>query len=144
MFAFATHGSLSDRSTQEPGIFLSPSKLHGSGYLGITDIAAVNLRADLVILSACSSAGAPGMAFRDRQVPSVADSFMKAGAKQVLAAFSSVTVGAAQEVTVTAVKEFASDPRHDMARALQEAMKAQIRQGRPPDYWAPFAYFGVN
>ena len=61
MVHFATHGVLAGQldGTQEPGLILTPPETateEDDGYLTASEIAALKLHADLVILSACNTA----------------------------------------------------------------------------------------
>ena len=66
---FATHGVLAGqlRGTREPGLILTPpttATAEDDGYLSGSEIAALKLDADWVILSACNTAGGAGQCGR--------------------------------------------------------------------------------
>ena len=69
MLHFATHGTLAGQlsGTSEPGLILSPpndATAEDDGYLSASEIAALKLDADWVILSACNTAAGAGAARR--------------------------------------------------------------------------------
>jgi CHAT domain-containing protein len=144
ILSFSTHGYMGGSAAQEPGIVLSSTKTDPDGFLSITEIAALKLRVNLVILSACSTADSNGLGIRIREVPSVSEMFMQAGARSVLATFTTVTDPAAIAVTTKTIQVANGEPKRGIARSLQEAMRAQIHDGKAPSFWAPFAYFGVD
>lgn len=144
ILSFSTHGYAGGSAAEEPGIVLSPTETDPDGFLSITDIAALKLDVNLVILSACSTADSNGLGIRIREVPSVSQMFIRAGARSVLATFTTVTDSAAITITTKTIQVANGEPRRGIARSLQEAMRAQIRDGKAPNFWAPFAYFGVD
>ena len=84
--AVATHGlsasEVKDRG--EPALVLSRSRSTGSSLLLASDVAKLNLTADLVILSACNTA-VPSAAQRGEWLSGLTSALFRAGARAVLA-----------------------------------------------------------
>src|SRR6185436_19825023 len=80
---FATHGTLSGEieNTSEPGLILTPpaeQSEEDDGYLSASEVAALKLDADWVILSACNTAA--GSADKAEALSGLARAFIYAGA----------------------------------------------------------------
>jgi CHAT domain-containing protein len=137
----------------EPGLLLTPPAKGTSdavlleqddGYLTATEIAALKLDADWVVLSACNSAGASG----DTAEPlsGMARSFLYAGARALLVSHWEVGSQAAVKLTTRAFAELRARPRLGRAEALRLSMRALIDTGTAveahPSQWAPFVLLG--
>ncbi len=155
IIAFATHGLLAGEigGTAEPGLVLTPPS-EGSeandGYLSTSEIAALKLNADWVILSACNTAagdgseGAPGLS-------GLARSFFYAGARNLLASHWPVRDDVAAKLTVRTIAIARENPGLSRAEAFQQAMR-EIREDTSvdsqtdtwahPSAWAPFSLIG--
>ncbi len=155
IIAFATHGLLAGdiSGTAEPGIVLTPP-LHASesddGYLSASEISALKLNADWVILSACNTAagdgseGAPGLS-------GLARSFFYAGARNLLASHWPVRDDVAAKLTVRTISIARDNPQLSRAQAFQQAMR-ETRNDKSadsdadtwahPSAWAPFSLIG--
>ncbi|MEO9562978.1 CHAT domain-containing protein [Parasphingorhabdus sp.] len=148
--AFATHGLLAGEitGTAEPGLVftppVSPSE-NDDGLLTTSEIAALNINADWVILSACNTAsgdgkGAPGLS-------GLARAFFFAGAESLLASHWPVRDDVASTITVETIKLQQSDAKLSRAEAFQQAM-LNIRNSQDdpskshPAAWAPFTLIG--
>jgi len=164
---FATHGFLASqiKKSVEPGLILSPPETASEGddgYLSASEIAALRLDADWVILSACNTAGpAAGLQQGADQeaLSGLARAFFYAGARALLVSHWEVHTSATVNLITQAVGEFASDRETSAgqenrrsktgigrAEALQRAMLQMIDGGNPteaqPAYWAPFVVVG--
>ena len=158
---FATHGTMAGQigGTSEPGLILTPplraSELD-DGYLSASEVAALKLDADWVILSACNTAaGGPQdgvsagttASVRDAEALSgLARAFIYAGARSLLVSHWAVGSASAAKLVSSAVGEVARDPKVGRAEALRRAMVAMIDRGEPrqshPAHWAPFVLVG--
>ncbi len=148
---FATHGLLPGElhCQSEPGLVLSPpaqtaSSLDADGLLSASEIAALKLNADLVVLSACNTAAAGGTKFGGGALEGLADSFFDAGARAVLASHWEVP-STATEKLMTGL--FAGDKRGGtigLAEALRQSQLALIASPATahPFYWAAFTLIG--
>ncbi|MEW4468963.1 tetratricopeptide repeat protein [Parasphingorhabdus sp. JC815] len=155
IIAFATHGLLAGEisGTAEPGIVLTPplrASERNDGYLSASEISALKLNADWVILSACNTAagdgseGAPGLS-------GLARSFFYAGARNLLASHWPVRDDVAAKLTVRTISIVKDNPQLTRAQAFQQAMR-EIRNDRSadsntdtwahPSAWAPFSLIG--
>lgn len=146
---FATHGVLAGQidSTHEPGLILSPpgkATEEDDGYLSASEIAALKLDADWVILSACNTAaGATGSA---EALSGLARAFIYAQARALLVSHWEVYSDAAVKLVTGAAREMATNANVGRAGALRSSMLAMIDRGKPheahPAYWAPFVVVG--
>jgi len=155
ILAFATHGLLAGEieGAREPGLVFSPPSTatdKDDGFLSASEVAALRLDADWVILSACNTAsgdgssGAPGLS-------GLARSFFYAGARNLLASHWPVRDKVAARLTVRTIEIARDNPNLSRAEAFQHAMR-EIRADRSndseidtwahPNAWAPFALIG--
>ncbi|MEI9995548.1 MAG: CHAT domain-containing tetratricopeptide repeat protein [Rhizomicrobium sp.] len=148
---FATHGMLPGElhCQAEPGLVLSPppgaaASAASDGLLSASEISALHLNADLVVLSACNTAAGGGGKFGGGALEGLADSFFNAGAHAVLASHWEVPSAATQTLMTTVFARYAKDPRRDLAEDLRQAQLAMIAQGPTahPFNWAAFTLIG--
>ena len=149
MLHFATHGALAGEmgKGQEPGLILTPPATateDDDGYLSASEIAALKLDADWVILSACNTAA--GAATSAEALSGLARAFIYAQARALLVSHWEVYSDATVKLITTAVREMARDPKVGRAEAMRRSMLALIDKGEPheahPAYWAPFVVVG--
>lgn len=147
--AFATHGFIAgDLGVGEPGLALTPPRgatEKDNGYLSASEIANLDMRADWVILSACSTAagdtpGAKGFSGLTR-------AFFLAGARSVLVSHWPVWDHTAPRLTAGTVGAFQKDPKIGRAGALRKAMLDLMADKSDPLFahpaaWAPFVAVG--
>jgi CHAT domain-containing protein/Tfp pilus assembly protein PilF len=148
MIAFATH-ALTVKETpglSEPAIVLFPNG--GSArdnLLTPSDIAALNLDADLVILSACNTA-APEAGPYLEGLSGLARAFIIAGSRSMLVSHWSVPDQAAPILTTSFLAAIRKDQSRRKADALRSAMLELLATRDPklshPAYWAPFVVVG--
>ena len=144
VIAFATHGLIGGdfAGLSEPALVMTPpsvAKDGDDGLLTASEVAALKLDADWVILSACNSAsgiGSGGPAYGG-----LASAFMHAGARALLVSHWPVRDDAAERITVETVRN--TRRGESRAVALQHAILALMaRRGIPqsanPSVWAPF------
>jgi CHAT domain len=114
------------------------------GYLSASEIAALKLDADWVILSACNTAA--GGAQGAEALSGLARAFFYAGARALLVSHWSVDSVATTKLISSAVGATARDKTLGRAEALRRAMVAMIDNGEAreahPTYWAPFVVVG--
>jgi CHAT domain-containing protein len=148
--AFATHGFLADEieNYYEPSLMLALAPNANDRFDGIltaSEIASLRLNADLVILSACNTAGSDGRPHGDA-FTGLTQAFFSAGARNLLVSQWPVMSGAAVQLSVGTV-ERALNGKETLARSLQLAMQA-LRKGATnaleahPAYWGPFVIAG--
>lgn len=149
---FATHGLLAGDTSQmssglaEPALVLTPpaqASALDDGLLTASEIAALKLDADWVILSACNTAAGNG---HGETLSGLARAFLYAGSRALLVSHWPVTSSAAVELTTGAFDLMKADPKLGRADAMRRSMAALIDTGDDfmahPSYWAPFSVVG--
>ncbi len=145
---FSTHGALAGqmRGNAEPGLILTPPEIatpEDDGYLSASEIAALKLDADWVILSACNTAA--GGAEGAEALSGMARAFFYAGARSLLVSHWSVNSNVTGSIT-KAVSAMTTHSSVGRSEALRRSMIALIENGKPseahPAYWAAFAVVG--
>jgi CHAT domain-containing protein len=155
ILVLATHGLVAGEISglTEPGLVFTPPAeptAMDDGFLASSEIAAMRIGADWVILSACNTAsssgelGAPGLS-------GLAKAFFFAGARNLLASHWPVRDDVAPELTVRTMELAASDSGFSRAQAFQVAMR-EIRENTSadsandswahPNAWAAFTLIG--
>ena len=133
----ATHAIVDDRAIGRSAIALAP----GDGESGIVlpgDLAALDLDADLVVLSACRTAG--GVVLDGEGVQGLTAPLLEAGARAVMATGWRID----DRRTVRFVLDFydALARGRTVGDALHDAKLAALRRGAPPGEWAAFVVVG--
>jgi CHAT domain-containing protein len=152
---FATHALLPAelRCQNEPAIVASapPGAADASGaLLTAGDIAALNLDADLVIISACNSAG-PGGVSGGESLSGLTRAFFYAGARTVLATHWSISDQSAEFLVAGTLRRLREGTDGGPAGAMRAAQLAMLESAGSspqaaalahPFFWAPFAVIG--
>jgi CHAT domain-containing protein len=136
VLVFATHGLLPRNlsSVAEPGLVFTPPSTPTAtddGLLTASEAAALQLKADFVILSACNTASAdarPGA----ESLSGLARSLLYAGAGSLLVSHWQVQDDATAALTVETLRLHEAEPGRTRAEALQLAMRA-VRTGKRAD-----------
>lgn len=142
---FATHGLVAGdlSGLAEPALVLTPPAVASEaddGLLTASEIAALKLNADWVVLSACNTAAGEGEGAE--ALSGLARAFFYAGARALLVSHWAVYSQAATELTTTTFATLAAAPKIGRAEAFRRAMLELIAKGEPPSYWAPFVIVG--
>ena len=146
---FATHGTLAGEieGIHEPGLILTPPGEQSDlddGFLSASEVAALKLDADWVILSACNTAA--GGAKGADALSGLARAFFYAGARAMLVSHWSVDSASTVKLITHAVGATTRDKTLGRAEALRRAMLTMIDKGEAreahPAYWAPFVVVG--
>ena len=152
---FATHGLLSGdverlaRRRGEPALVLTPpdkpADADDDGLLTASEVSALKLNADWVVLSACNTAA--GDKIGAEALSGLARAFLYAGARALLVSHWPVYSDAAVRLTIRAFAELEDNPKASRAEALQQAMIDLIDDRRQDDnahpaVWAPFVVVG--
>jgi len=148
--AFATHAVMAGElpGLAEPAIILTPNNEDApfEGLLTASDVAAMRLDADLVLLSACNTAAAEGGPYAEG-LSGLARAFLQSGARRLLVSHWAVNSQAAVLLTTAFVAAQIREPDARPAAHLREAMRnlIQLRGGIAghPAYWAPFVIVGT-
>lgn len=145
---FATHGLLPGelRCQSQPGLALAPpdqtpASAADDGLLTASDIALLRLNADLVVLSACNTAGGDAR-LGGEALSGLAESFFFAGARSLLV--SHWQVPSAPTVRLM-TRLFADAPGADTAESLARAQRALASDPATahPFNWAAFTLVGA-
>ncbi len=138
---FATHGLLNVRRPELSGLVLSSR--NGAGrpqdqFLRSRDIEELELRADLVVLSACRTG--LGKEERGAGLVGLPHSFFAAGARRVIVSLWQVGDDSTARLMERFYVELLKHGRRP-AEALREAQLAMLTDGSP-HAWAPFVLIG--
>jgi len=109
-----------------------------------SDVAQLDLDAELVILSACNSGGAGGSTAGE-SLSGLARAFFFAGARSLMVTHWSVNDQVAAFLVAGVLQRMHADPSLGVAgalRATQLSMLQQAGQGLPPEIAAPFFWAG--
>ncbi len=141
---FATHGLANSENPALSGILLSLVDERGepqAGFLTLDDIYDLDLPADLVVLSACSTA--LGKEIRGEGLVGIVRGFLYAGAERVVASLWKVDDNATGELMKRFYRQMLEEKRSPAA-ALRQAQIEMWREGefRQPFYWAAFVLQG--
>ncbi len=136
----ATHGVL-DGERPERSYLLMAGTDDSEQRLGIDEIAGLNLRSGLAVLSACETAvgeQVPGAA-----LTTLAAAFSQAGAQSIVASLWKVNDAATRDFMVSFHRSLATGGR---AAAFQKAQLAVMKNPLTahPFYWAPFILIGAR
>ena len=141
---FATHAVIDERAPARSGIVLSLVNTGAEdGILRTSEIFNLNLKADLVTLSACRTG--LGKVVRGEGMISLTRAFLYAGSSSVLVSLWEVS----DVATPALMTSFYTKLRNGqgVAEALREAKITMIHSDRPgrrhPHFWAPFVVSGA-
>ena len=142
---FATHGLIAGELSglSEPALVLTPPIRPSDtddGLLTASEVAALNLRADWVVLSACNTAS--GAEVGADALSGLARAFFFAGARALLVSHWAVNSEATVWLTTGTFSALAKEPRIGRGEAFRRTMLAMIDAGLPPSQWAPFVIVG--
>lgn len=132
---FAAHGTANERVPLESSVILATGRLSGE------EIKNAQLRAELVTVSSCNSAGK--RSYAGEGLVGLAWAFLRAGAERVIAAQWDVSDAASPTLMDTMYAEVAAG--RDPATALRDAKLKMLRSGNKdarPFNWAPFILYG--
>lgn len=151
VIAFATHGLVAGefQGLVEPALVLTPparATADDDGLLTASRVAALDLDADWVILSACNTAAADGTPGAGG-LSGLAQAFFHAGARALLVTHWAVASDVATQVTTGIFEAMAADPTLTRAAALNAAVRAVVdspdkHHFAHPMFWAPFSLIG--
>ncbi len=133
----ATHALVDESSLDRTVLALAPGEGE-DGFLSPADLGALHLDADLVVLSACRTAG--GVAITGEGMEGLTAPLVSAGARSVVA--TQWRIG--DQSTVRLVEDFYAGLASGMpvVDALRSAKLRSIARGAPPGDWAGFTVVG--
>jgi CHAT domain-containing protein/Tfp pilus assembly protein PilF len=141
---FATHSLLDDRQPELSGLVFSRVGPDGAprtdGFLRLLDIYGLNLKADLVVLSACETGA--GKELRGEGLLGITRGFMSIGVPQLVVSLWKVEDQATAELMARFYRELFNGARPP--EALQKAQISMLREPRwsDPALWAGFIFLG--
>ncbi len=148
---FATHGLVREElpGVKEPALVLTPNAsgdAFSDGLLTSSQIAALPLRARLVVLSACNSARYDASII-DSGIQGLATSFTVAGVPTMIAALWPIESSLTRDLIVAAFRAARSGDNVAIADSLAVAMRKHLEgpTARPllhPRFWAALAVLG--
>jgi CHAT domain-containing protein len=146
---FATHGLLPGelRCRSEPALVLTPEdradRREEDGLLEASEIASLRLNADLVVLSACNTAGFDQRGGGD-SLSGLAEAFLYAGARSLLASHWQVSSLATTQLMTRLFGRLGPDVTQGAAEALRQAQIALSTEPATahPFFWAAFTLIG--
>jgi CHAT domain-containing protein len=122
----------------------SPHPATASEDLCASEIAALKLDADWVVLSTCNTPA--GGATNAEALSGLGRAFIYAGARSLLVSHWAVYSEATVKLITGAVSEMSRDPKVGRAEAMRRSMLALIDKGSKEDahpaFWAPFVVVG--
>ncbi|HUR95224.1 MAG TPA: CHAT domain-containing protein [Gemmatimonadales bacterium] len=133
----ATHALVDENSLARTSLALAPGSGE-DGFLSPADLSALKLRADLVVLSACRTAG--GVMVTGEGLQGLTAPLIEAGARAVVATRWRIN----DRSTVRVVRDLydALARGAPVAEALRAAKLAAVRRGAPMSEWAGFTVVG--
>lgn len=134
---FASHAVVDESRPLRSALMLTPES-GGDGRWSAEDIYRSSLNADLVVLSACSTAA--GAASAGEGVMSLSRAFLYAGASATIATLWDVPDAPAPVFTDVLYRELGKGQTLGMAAA--EARRELRRRGAPPRAWAAYVLSG--
>ncbi len=145
---FATHGLVAGDLDflAEPALVLTPPDKpteEDDGLLSASEVSALKLNADWVVLSACNTAAGEGN--NAEALSGLARAFFYAGTRGLLVSHWPVYSDAAVAITTGSINRVSERPEIGRAEALRQTLITLIDQGgryAMPAYWAPFVIVG--
>jgi CHAT domain-containing protein/tetratricopeptide (TPR) repeat protein len=134
---FATHTLVDEHSAARTALALAPGEGE-TGLVGPSDLAALRLNADLVVLSSCRSAG--GVLVNGEGIQGLTAPLLEAGTRSVVATHWQVN----DRSTYRFIDAFYTGLAHGltMSEALRSAKLSALKRKAPPAEWAAFTAIG--
>lgn len=147
MLHFATHGVVEENRPELSGMVLSlydaAGKQQSGGLIRLQDVSAMNLKSDLVVLSACETG--IGKEVRGEGLLSLTNAFLQAGSKTVVSSLWKVDDSATRELMTELYRGMAQEELSVSAALRQAQLKLYADpRYRSPFYWAAFTIHGDN
>ncbi len=133
----ASHGTFNSNDPLNSGLFLAKDK-YNDGFLSVNEIYSLNIKADLVTLSACETA--LGQINAGDDVVGLQRGFLFAGANSILASLWQVDDLATSKLMTEFYKNLKTK---GIASALKEAQISVKNEYQHPYYWASFKLTGI-
>ncbi len=155
VISFATHGLVPGdlNGLYEPALALTNPRVTGEqedGLLTLTEVLALRLDADLVILSACNTAASDNRS--SETVSGLGRAFFYAGARSIMASNWPVSSSATTAMMIRVFETRKTRPQASLAEAYRDTQVQMIDQALSvqtkgisyahPIFWAPFSLVG--
>ena len=144
--SFATHAVVANQinNIAEPGLILTPPKKStkdNDGILTVSEIEKLNLKSDIVILSACNTASEDGSPDGEG-LSGLASAFFHAGTKSMLVTHWDVETNSAVQLTTGSFGKMKNTK--NLSKALQQTKLEMMNNDETshPFFWAPFILIG--
>jgi tetratricopeptide (TPR) repeat protein len=134
---FATHALVNEEAMTRTALALAPGQGE-DGFVGPGDIVALSLAADLVVLSACRTAG--GVVLRGEGIQGLTAPLLEAGARSVVATGWRIADQRVGRLVDSFYQSLAAG--NAVADALRAAKLEAMRRGAPAAEWAAFVAVG--
>ena len=136
---FSVHAGVASESNPTPGLVLGGNEKQ-SGFLDMDEIAHLDLNADLVVLSACSSGG--GRIYGGEGIRGLTSSFLIAGGRAVIATHWKLADDSAAHFGAAFYRRLqaGTKPVDSLWKTRREV--ALQAEPRPPSEWAAFILVG--
>ncbi len=134
---FATHALVDESSSARTALALAAGNGE-DGFLGPGELAALSMPADLVVLSACRTAG--GRLLRGEGLQGLTAPILAAGTRSILATQWPIADRTAGKMTERFYRALAGGAT--VAEALRAARMDLARAGAPPSQWGAFVLVG--
>ncbi len=137
----ATHGVASEFEPRRAGLWLAAGPDGTPGFVSVSDVLGLSLRADLVTLSACETG--VGRVARGEGVLGLPRAVLAAGARSVLVSLWKVNDQSTAGLMTSFYRELLvrGRPAHE-ALAGAKRLMLQSEDTRSPYHWAPFVLIG--
>jgi len=152
ILAFATHGFLAGGVPQltEPALAMSaaPGNDPLRSYLTASDVATLRLDSDIVLLSACSTAGSDGTPGADG-LSGFANAFFFAGARNLVVTHWTIPSGPAIALSTGMIEHHSQNPGSTWSQSLRAAVLSMIKKPKSaldahPVSWAGHFVVGAT
>lgn len=144
IITFATHGILAGEflGVSEPALVLAMPKnpqADNDGLLTASEVSALRLDAELVVLSACNTAGSDGRPGAEG-LSGLANAFFYAGAQNLVVTHWAIPSNPAVDISVGMIEAYQGNAQPDWATALQASVLDMIDGDGPVAYVHPGAW----
>lgn len=143
VISFATHGLLRGQvpGLLESALVMTPGYIGGGGdgLLTASEIASLELQAEIVILSACNTYLDRGMGVDS--LSGLASAFLVAGAQSLLVTHWEVETNVSAFISTSVVDRYKDFPEYGLSNALASTIDLvrEVPQWSHPAFWAPFS-----
>ena len=143
VITFATHGLLRGQipGLIESALVMTPGQLgsEGDGLLTASEIARLELEAEIVVLSACNTNLDRGIGVNS--LSGLASAFLVAGAQSLLVTHWEVETNVSAFISTSVVDRYRDFPEYGLSNALASTIDLvrEVPQWSHPAFWAPFS-----